>query len=264
MSEESNNTNTESTEKVMSNTVTKQNNMLKDAMIPLSIVIAGIFIGGGLYLGGGTNSTDGVQPAPPANTQTAEAVDNTGKVNPVTEDDHIRGNIDAKIKIVEYSDFDCPFCSRFHDAMNSVVEKYSDDEVAWIHRQFPLEQLHPNAPAVALASECVAKIGGNDAFWKFADGYFGARGAGDKTPHNELIPKLVLDSGVLAAPFTECFDNQELIGDVQSDMDNAVETGGRGTPWSIIIGPTGKTYPINGALPQSAVEQLIELAKQEA
>jgi hypothetical protein len=47
-------------------------------------------------------------------------------------------------------------------------------------------------------------------------------------------------------------------------MDNAIATGGRGTPWSILIGPTGKTYPINGALPDNAVEQLIQIAKDEA
>ena len=47
-------------------------------------------------------------------------------------------------------------------------------------------------------------------------------------------------------------------------MNNAAETGRRGTPWSILIGPSGKTYPINGALPQQAVEQLIEIARQEA
>ena len=234
----------------------------KDLMIPLSIVIAGIFVGAGLYFGGGSTPA---QPAGvPTNPVPTAEVDNTGKVNPVVEGENIKGSISAPIKIVEYSDFDCPFCSRFHDVMNAVTDKYSGDEVAWVYRQFPLEQLHPSAPAVALASECVAKIGGNDAFWSFADGYFGAKGSGDNTPVNQLIPKLVLEAGVDAATFTKCFDNQELADDVQEDMDNAIETGGRGTPWSIIIGPTGKTYPINGALPQSAVEQLIELAKEEA
>lgn len=238
---------------------------LKDMMVPISIVIAGIFVGGGLYFGGGGTGSANIQanvqgqPAP-----VAEEVDNTGKVAPVTEADHIKGSPNAAVKVVEYSDFDCPFCSRFHDVMNSIVEKYPEDEVAWVYRQFPLEQLHPNAPAVALASECVANLAGNDAFWTFADGYFEARGSGDNTAHNVLIPRLALEAGVNAASFTECFDGKEFADDVQADMDNAIETGGRGTPWSIIIGPTGKTYPVNGSLPQSAVEQLIELAKQEA
>jgi len=52
--------------------------------------------------------------------------------------------------------------------------------------------------------------------------------------------------------------------DVQADIDNAIATGGRGTPWSILIGPSGKTYPINGALPTAAIEQLIQVARDEA
>ncbi|MCA9360822.1 thioredoxin domain-containing protein [Candidatus Nomurabacteria bacterium] len=235
----------------------------RDLLIPVSIIVAGLFVGAGLYFGGGGSGSP-VIAVDTVNQPVAEAVDNTGKVNPVTENDHIKGSLAAKVKVVEFSDFDCPFCSRFHDVMNAVMAKYSGDEVAWVYRQFPLEQLHPNAPAIALASECVSKLGGNDAFWTFADGYFSAKGSGDSTPANELIPKLVLQAGVSGPAFTECFDNKELASEVQDDMNNAVETGGRGTPWSIIIGPTGKTYPINGALPQSAVEQLIEVALKEA
>jgi protein-disulfide isomerase len=233
---------------------------MKDLLIPISIVIAGIFVGGGMYFGGGQTTS----PVLADSAEPAQEVDNTSKVKPVTEDDHIKGSINAPIKIVEFSDFDCPFCSRFHEVMNSVVEKYSGDEVAWVYRQFPLEQLHPQAPAVAMASECAAELGGNEGFWKFADGYMVARGAGDKTAHGELIPKIVLQAGISPTAFTECFESNRQLENVQSDINQAVETGGRGTPWSIIIGPTGKTYPINGALPQQAVEQLIELAKKEA
>lgn len=239
-----------------------QSTLMKDLMIPASIIIAGLFVGAGLYFGGSSGAPAGG--TAPTAAAPSQAVDNTGKVNPVTEDDHIKGSLDAEIMIVEFSDFDCPFCSRFHDVMNNITKKYSADEVAWVYRQFPLEQLHPQAPGVAIASECVAEIGGNDAFWSFANGYFSARGAGDKIAHGELIPKLVTAAGVGQSEFTECFESGRYTADLQSDIDDAVETGGRGTPWSIIIGPTGKTYPINGALPQQAVEQLIEVAKQEA
>ena len=236
------------------------NTLMKDLMIPISIVIAGLAVGAGLYFGGGTapGTPQLAEGTPP------EPADNTAKMDPVTPDEHIRGNVDAPIKIVEYSDFDCPFCSRFHDTMNSVMEKYGEDEVAWVFRQFPLEQLHPQAPAVAVASECVAALGGNDAFWTFADGYFGDRGSGKGTPHAELVPALVASAGVDQDAFATCFEDGSQNAAVQSDVDDAVETGGRGTPWSIIVGPTGKTYPLSGALPAQAVEQLIEVARQEA
>ncbi len=93
----------------------------------------------------------------------------TDQVSPVTADDNIKGSLDAPIKIVEYSDFDCPFCSRFHASMNQIAE--NNDDVVWAYRHMPLDQLHPNARTVAQISECVAKLGGNDAFWAFADGY---------------------------------------------------------------------------------------------
>lgn len=243
---------------------TSESLTLKDLSTPLSIIIAGMFIGAGLYFGGGS-ATTGSQPAlGVANAIENQEVDNTSKVNPVTENDNIRGSVDAKVKVVEFSDYDCPFCIRFHDVMKNIVEKYSADEVAWVYRHFPLEQLHPQAATVALASECVADLGGNDAFWSFSDSYLAVRADGDRTPHDELIKKLVEQVGVNPTKFDDCFTSGRYIDKVQADMNNAVETGGRGTPWSILIGPTGKTYPINGALPQQSIEQLIEIAKQEA
>jgi protein-disulfide isomerase len=245
-----------------SQTITCSKKLLSnDFLIPVSIIIAGIFIGAGMYFNGfspKTESTTAVAVEP------AKVTDKTSKINPVTADDHIKGSINAPIKIVEFSDFDCPFCSRHHGVMTAIAEKYSGDEVAMVYRQFPLEQLHPQSPAVAMASECVAEIGGNDAFWKFADAYFSARASGDKTKPDELIPRLVTSAGVGRQEFTECFESGRQKASVQEDMDDAIETGGQGTPWNIIIGPTGKTYPINGAQPQQVIEQLIEKAKQEA
>lgn len=247
----------------VSNTAVRSS-IVKDLSIPISIVVAGLFIGAGLYFGGGS------QPAPLVAQENAPRAaeqppaGNTDQVNAVTAEDHIKGSLEAPIKIVEYSDFDCPFCTRFHETMNGVTEKYSGDEVAWVYRHFPLEQLHPQAPAVAVASECVAELGGEDAFWTFADGYYAARGAGDRTAHSELIADLAIDAGVSQQALTECLDSGRHEAAVQADMEDAIETGGRGTPWSILIGPSGKTYPINGALPQQAIEQLIETARQEA
>jgi len=230
---------------------------MKDLLIPMSIIIAGMFIGAGLYFGGGTGST-----ATNPTAQAPQPVDNTSKITPVAAEENIKGNPDATIKIVEYSDFDCPFCARFHDTMNTIIEK--DGDIAWVYRHFPIEQLHPQAAAVSMASECVAEIAGNDAFWLFTDGYYDARGSGDSSTHNDLIPRLVQTTGIDMPTFIECYESGRHTDAIQADMNNAVETGGRGTPWSILIGPSGKTYPINGAIPQSAVEQLIEIARQEA
>lgn len=95
---------------------------------------------------------------------------NTDAVAPITDADWVKGDPNAPIKIVEYSDFDCPFCGRFHQAMGVVLADNPD--VAWVYRHFPLDQLHPEARYVAEAAECVGELEGQEAFWQFTDAYF--------------------------------------------------------------------------------------------
>ena len=85
----------------------------------------------------------------------------------VSGDDHLRGSAEARIKLVEYSDFECPYCQRFDVTMQQVMSEFGD-EVAWVYRHFPLS-FHPQAQPAAEASECVAKLGGDEAFWNYAD-----------------------------------------------------------------------------------------------
>jgi protein-disulfide isomerase len=90
---------------------------------------------------------------------------------PVTAADHIRGDISAPVKIVEYSDLECPFCKRFHTTLQEIMKSSygTENKVAWVFREFPLAQLHPKAVKEAEAAECVAELGGNEAYWKFID-----------------------------------------------------------------------------------------------
>lgn len=241
----------------------KERISMKDLLVPLSIVIAGVFVGAGLYLSNPSTT------APTGGTKvvgsdTPEATDTTNKVDPVTEADHIKGNINAPVKIVEFSDFECPFCKQQHTTLQGVVEKFGSDKVAWVYRQFPLEQLHKKAFPVALASECVAELGGNDAFWQFADRYFEETLTNDRTDIDTVLPKLVAETKVNKQAYESCVASEKHKADIEADTADAVETGGRGTPWSIIIGPSGKTYPVNGALPAAAIEQLIQKALDEA
>lgn len=88
---------------------------------------------------------------------------------PVVADDFVRGNRSAQIAMIEYSDFECPYCKRFYPTAQQIQTEYAD-KVMWVYRQLPLPAtMHPNAQKYAEASECAAKLGGNDAFWKYAD-----------------------------------------------------------------------------------------------
>lgn len=86
--------------------------------------------------------------------------------------DHVVGNADAKVTIIEYADFECPFCKGFQPTLKRIVQE-SNGNVRWIYRNFPLINLHQHAFEKAVAAECIAKIKGNDAFWKYGDLLFG-------------------------------------------------------------------------------------------
>ena len=116
-----------------------------------------------------------------ANTNTPTVADTTVPTVPaptiarepaqVTNDDWVRGDLKkAKVVLVEYSDFECPFCGRHHPTMQSLMNTYGDD-IAWVYRHFPLS-FHPQAMPAALASECVGEQLGDDGFWAFGDRLF--------------------------------------------------------------------------------------------
>lgn len=95
----------------------------------------------------------------------------TGEINIFSEDDHILGNKDAEIVIVEYSDLECPYCKRFHEVMKRVVSE-SNGSVAWVYRHWPIAS-HQYSFEKTVASECVSKLKGEDAFWEYVDLIFG-------------------------------------------------------------------------------------------
>lgn len=232
--------------------------------VPIAIIIAGALVAGAVIFTNG-NGSNSVAQAPTDNQgeqQVPQPSGSTDAVNPVTSEDHIKGNIDAPVKIVEYSDFECPFCKRFHDTMNQVMDEYGKDgQVAWVYRQFPLDQLHPvKARREAIASECAAELGGNDGFWQFSDRFFELTPSNNQTDLDTIIPQIVREIGLNESAFNECLDSGRYDDHIEEDIQNAVATGGRGTPWSVVIGPDGTTYPLNGAQPYEAIKQLIEIA----
>jgi len=225
-----------------------QNNLL----VPFAIVIAGIFIAGGIFL---SNKNGSDKPADDNNdNQVAEI-----NLAPITEKDHVLGNPDADIVIVEYSDTECPFCKTFHNTMNQIMDEYGKDgKVAWVYRHFPLTNIHPKAQTEAEATECAAELGGNTAYWDFLNKIF------EITPSNNgldlaELPNIAEEIGLDREAFTECLDSERHAQTVVDQLQSGLDAGVRGTPHSIIITKSdGQKYPLNGAQPYAAVKQIIE------
>lgn len=97
------------------------------------------------------------------------ATEYKGNIPPVEASEHILGNPNAIVTIVEYSDFECPYCKQFHSVLKQAVQE-SNSNVRWVYRHYPL---HQHSFEKLVAANCVAKIKGNDAFWKYSDLLFG-------------------------------------------------------------------------------------------
>jgi protein-disulfide isomerase len=187
-----------------------------------------------------------------------------GAVKPVDGEDHILGDPGAPVKLVEFSDFECPFCKRVHPTLKQIMAEYGDTgQVAWVYRHFPIDSLHKKARKEAQASECASELGGNDAFWAYADRLFELTPANDRLDLS-LLPKIAEEIGLDRAKFEECLEGDARGGKyadhIESDVQDAVASGGTGTPYFVVIAPNGETFPVNGAQPYSSFKSIIELA----
>ena len=213
------------------------------------IAVTAIF-GGGINLptlnaAGGARGSDDRVVADFNDTNTGGTAPAAAELAPVTADEHIRGDITkAKVVLVEYSDFECPFCSRHHPSMVQAMEEYGDD-IAWVYRHFPLS-FHPQARPSALASECAAEQG---KFWEYADELFANQDQLGDAYYTQLAGELGLNTG----EFTECYESERYADIVDADQATGATAGVSGTPATFVNGVL-----VSGAVPYSTLQSAIE------
>lgn len=212
-----------------------------------AIVVAGLVIAWAVVAGPG----EGTQPTGHSNGGSAQV-----GVSPINDDDHILGDRNARVSVVEFSDFECPFCSRLHPTLERVVEDF-DGEVNWVYRHFPLSTIHSRAVSAAVASECVADLAGNDAFWTFASRVFGG---GTSALGDTLYNQIASDVGIDLDEFASCRELKEVEDRVAADFNDARRSGGSGTPYVVVINENGDTFPFSGALPYENIVTIINQA----
>jgi protein-disulfide isomerase len=207
--------------------------------IPTAIVVAGAIIAIAVIW---NKTPSAPRPIVKSNTDNLEQ-----QLKPVTAADHILGNPNAKIKIVEYSDASCPFCKVFHNTMKQVMTTYgAGGNVAWVYRHYTLDKpdasgriLHPNAGHEAQAMECAAELGGNDSFWKYANRLYeitpSVTGNSPKGLDQKQLPEIAKFAGLDVEDFNNCLATGKFKEKVEKDFTDGVNIGVQGTPSSIII-----------------------------
>jgi protein-disulfide isomerase len=167
----------------------------------------------------------------------------------------VSGNPDAEIYLVEFSDYECPFCQRFHNTPKDIVEK-SSGKVAWVWKHFPL-QFHPNAKPASIAAECVAKLGNTEKFWQYSDALI----ANQTTLSENLFKAEATKLGINAAAFNTCLKDPSIAQFVDANASEGAELGVNGTPSTFVVknenGKLTVLENINGALPKETVESII-------
>ncbi|PIN89928.1 disulfide bond formation protein DsbA [Candidatus Pacearchaeota archaeon CG10_big_fil_rev_8_21_14_0_10_34_76] len=175
----------------------------------------------------------------------------TAKVQ-ITEADHILGNPNAPVIIVEYSDYECPFCERFHsETFGQIKSQYIDTgKVAFIYRHFPLN-FHPNAQKAAEASECAAE---QEKFWEMHEMLFESGVQGGVQTYITYATVL----GLNTEQFSECLNSGKYVSRIQADMTQGQKEKISGTP-GFFIGKEGKDYQlVSGAQPFNNFKQVID------
>jgi len=160
------------------------------------------------------------------------------QVRDITPEDHILGSPNAKLVFVVYSDFQCPYCKVFHETMRHIISVYgSDGDVAWVFRHIPLVELHRQAPMYALASECVADLRSEQAFWDFANTLYEAVDPKEDPPTTSDLVNMAVDLGVDRTAFVQCMKTNKTLKKVQTDYEEAIASGATGSPYTIVFTP---------------------------
>lgn len=173
--------------------------------------------------------------------------------------DHIRGKASAEVSLIEYTDFECPFCKQFHTVPKALLDRYGG-RVNWVMRNYPLPFHDPAARKEALASECVARLGGNDAYWKYADALFAnTKSNGGGMPEDKSIEKLADVVGVKPAALTKCMNDGVAVKRVEQDLADGSAAGVSGTPTTVVRhNATGASEAVVGAMPAEALIPAID------
>ena len=166
------------------------------------------------------------------------------------DDDPFMGPPDAPVTLIEFSDFQCPYCRRVQGVLKRLMTAYHG-QLKLVFRDFPLRQIHPEAQKAAEAAQCANDQG---QFWPYHDLLFAVTELGIAD-----LKQYAVELGLDAEQFNTCLDSDKYSQEVQKDMDDAIAVGVNATPSFFVNG-----LPIHGAVPFERFVEMVELALARA
>ena len=204
--------------------------------------------------GSGNQNPNNPSPQPSAGNQQESIVTRLS-----FDDDPVLGDVDAPITIYEFSDFQCPFCAKWHrDTLSLIKENYiSTGKVNLVYKDFPLDSIHPNAAAAHFAAECAQE---QDSFWTYHDILFERQGEWARLDPVSLETKLVeyANSIGMDSNFQICLSSEIPRNEVYDDFKTGAQAGVSGTPGFFVGNDKLGYQKIIGAQPYSVFESVIE------
>jgi len=230
-------------------TLTFKRSHVYAALLPLAFVV-GLAVGY-IFWGRSTpfapeTTAANAEDAQAAQAQTAPQAQDVQRYDVPEDDDPVYGPDEAPITIIEFSDFECPYCRRWHLEVWPQIEATYGDQVRQVYRDFPLTSIHPNATPAAAAANCA---GEQDSYWEFNQLLFSMELGLDKNAYEQYATDLGLDMDT----FNECLDSGRQNDEINSDYEYAANLGVRSTPTFFVNG-----IPLVGAQPFEVFQQVID------
>lgn len=171
----------------------------------------------------------------------------------VSMEDHVIGASQAKVTMVVYSDFQCPYCRYFDESLQRVLAEFPND-VRLVYRHMPITQMHEHAFMAAEASECAAKIGGNTSFWQMHHGLMLLESLDEAS-----ITSLAERIGLSRAAFQHCLQSGEMTERVNQAIESAQVSGVYGVPMTFVNGKL-----VAGSVPYEQLREVVTEALQDS
>jgi protein-disulfide isomerase len=186
----------------------------------------------------------------------ARPFDSTRKVLQASANGPSRGAASKELLFVEFADFQCPHCKEAQPTIQKLLADFPNAH--YVFENLPLTSIHPEAYKAAAYGVCVAKLGGNDAFFKYADALFANQASLTPEAAATTLNDAATKAGVDAAKATACSDSAEAKGLVDASLHLAQDLNVNETPWLFI---NGRGLPLN-SVPYETLKKIVEFQVQ--